>query len=166
MSLEQCNIAIQAALPDDKVPMGISLVIVTRSSGGALAVPIAQSVFQQRIRQLLSDIVPASVLSGSGATDVVYNVESVIGKDPAAVQRILAGFNSAVTRTFLVVLVLSALMLPFALLIEWKGVKKERKEEEDGKEKRGRKDDRKRAERRGNEGTYENEKPPIADQSV
>jgi len=138
MSLEQCNIAIQAVLPDDKLPVGISLAILTRSLGGAIAIAIGQNVFERKL-SLLNGVVPASVISESGATDLIANVESVLGDNPTAIHKVLALYNNALTRTFLVSLITAAMTLPFAFVIEWKSVKKENREREDEKEKGKRK---------------------------
>lgn len=134
MSLEQCNIAIQAVLPDDKLAVGISLAILTRSLGGAIAIAIGQNVFERKL-SLLNGVVPASVIGESGATDLIANVESVLGDNPTAVYKVLALYNNALTRTFLVSLVTAAMTLPFAFVIEWKSVKKQNREREDEKEK-------------------------------
>ena len=91
MSLEQCNIAVQTVLPDDKIPAGISLTVLARSIGGSLAIAISQNVFEQKLRQGLSKSLPdldPSIVSGSGATNLISNVQSAVGGNQAVVQMV------------------------------------------------------------------------------
>lgn len=129
VSLEQCNIAIQTVLPEEQVPAGISLGILVRSLGGTIAIAICQNVFQKKLQENLSEILPGldiSIISGSGATTLVENVQKVLGEERVA--EVLALYNDAVVQTYLVGLVLAALTAPCCLLIEWKSVKKEKRE--------------------------------------
>lgn len=68
-----------------------------------------------------------SIVSGSGATNLITNVQNAVGGDQAIVKIVLSVYNDAVVKVFLVALILSAMTLPFALLVEWKSVKKEKK---------------------------------------
>lgn len=141
MSLEQCNIAIQTVLPREKIPAGTSLIILVRSLGGSIAIAICQTVFEQKLRKNLADILPGadlSIIGGSGANTLVPNAQAELGGDKAAVQEVLDLYNNALVQAFLVALILGALTLPAALLVEWKSVKKEKREKgakiEDGVE--------------------------------
>lgn len=130
MTLEQCNIAIQVVLPKEQIPAGISLGVLARSLSGSIAVAICQNVFEQRLRKNLASILPSvdlSVISSSGATTLVANVQA-LGGDQGEVKEVLDLYNNAVVQTFLVALILAALTFPAALLVEWKSVKKEKKE--------------------------------------
>lgn len=131
MSMEQCNVAIQTVLPKDQIPAGISLSILLRSLSGSIAIAICQNVFEQRLRNNLSGILPEgelSIVSGSGATTLISNAQAAVGGNQDDVQKILNLYNDAVKQTFLVATVMAALTLPAALLVEWKSVKKEKKE--------------------------------------
>lgn len=44
MSIEQCNIAAQAALPSRLIPAGQSVIIFIRALGGSVAVALGQTV--------------------------------------------------------------------------------------------------------------------------
>lgn len=140
MSLEQCNIAIQTVLPDDKVATGASLVVFARSLAGSIGSAIGQNVYQQSLSRKLSDILPASALTGSGATTLLSSIQRAIGDDDAVYEDALGRVNDSLTRVFMVALILSCLTLPAGLVIEWKSVKKEKREAEDAKEKSGRKE--------------------------
>lgn len=134
MSLEQCNIAIQTVLPEDQIPTGIALLLFIRTIAGTLAGPIGQAVFQKRLAHRLGQSVASQVYSEGGATDVRSKLEMTYGSGTPAFRTALAGFNDAVTSIFLVALILAALSAPFALLFEWKSVKKEKRAAEDQKE--------------------------------
>jgi hypothetical protein len=129
LGFELCNIAVQTVLPADKVEAGISLAIFARSLGGAIAVSVGQNVFEQKLRKNLRDSLPnldPSVISGSGATNLISNVQKATGGNEAEVKMVLDLYNNAIVQVFLVGIVLSAITFPAALLIEWKSVKKEK----------------------------------------
>lgn len=131
MTLEQCNIAIQTVLPEKQVPAGTSLSVLVRSLGGSIAVAICQNVFERKLRSNLEDVLPGvdlSFIGGSGATTLVQNANAALGDDQGAVNQVLELYNDALVQTFLVALVLAACTFPAGLLVEWKSVKKEKKE--------------------------------------
>lgn len=136
VSLEQCNIAIQAVLPADKSAAGISLGVFARSLGGAIAVAVGENVFQQSLRQGLQQAVPE--LEGragdlvSGATDFIATLGTYLDSEEE-ISAALSAYNHAVTRIFMVAMVLGCLTLLPALVVEWKSVK-ENKGDSDGKE--------------------------------
>lgn len=115
MSLEQCNVAIQRVLPEGKIPAGTSLSIFPRSIGGSIGIAIAQNVFEQKLRKNLAGLLPevdfASVISACGATDLIPKVQQATGGDDGQVRRVLELYNNALSQTFLVALVLSAMTL-------------------------------------------------------
>lgn len=133
---EQCNVAVQTVLPEDKVAKGTSFSLFIRLLGVALSAPVAQSVLQQALVKELGGAVVASVYTNGGATSIRANLESFFGNDMQSFQGAMDGVNFAITRTFMVAMVLAALSVPFAFLVEWKSVKKEKRTSEDLKEKR------------------------------
>ena len=131
MSLEQCNIAIQTVLPKEQIPAGISLGLLARSLSGSISVAICQNVFEQKLRANLAEILPnadLSIVSGSGVTTLIANVQATAGGSLIDVQNIIKLYNEAVVQTFLVALILAAATLPAGLLVEWKSVKNEKKQ--------------------------------------
>ena len=118
-------------LPEDKIPAGTSLSLFTRSIGGSIGIAIAQSVFEQKLRKNLAGLLPeidfASIISASGATDLIPKVQQATGGDEGQVRRFLELYNNALSQAFLVALVLSAMTLIGALAVEWKSVKKEKR---------------------------------------
>ncbi len=132
-SLEQTNIAIQAVLPEKLVPSGTSLTVFARSFAGSLSIAVAQNTFLQSLRTNLPKVAPGldiEALSGSGATDLLTKVRKAARGDEEVVEKALLVYNNAVTRTFLVALVLGALTIVPALFVEWKSVKKQKRRDE------------------------------------
>lgn len=140
MSIEQCNIAVQAVLPAEKIPAGTSLVIFARSLASAIGLAIGQNVFQKALVQELKSIVPASVVIITGLTDLISTIEEIVGHDSDTVTDIYSRVNKALIQAFLAALIMAALTLPCATIIEWKSVKTENRKKEDAKEKRGMKE--------------------------
>ena len=138
MTLEQCNIAIQTVLPKEQIAAGISLGVMVRTLSGSIAVSICQNVFEQKLRRNLAGILPnsdSSIISGSGITTLIANAQAGAGGTLIDAQNILKLYNEALVQTFLVALVLAAVTLPASLLVEWKSIKKEKKEKtRDGEE--------------------------------
>lgn len=137
MSLEQCNVAVQTVLPDKQIPQGTSLILFSRVLGTALSGPIAQAVLQQGLNSNLGRDVTAQVYSSGGATDIRKNLEKIYGMGTEALQRALNGVNDSVTKVFLVTIILAALTALTIPLVEWKSVKKEKRENEDRREGKG-----------------------------
>lgn len=129
MSLEQCNIAIQAALPSHKSPAGISLGVFARGLGGAVAVAVGQNVFQHSLRQGLRQTVPELGETTdelvSGATNLVSTLEMYIDNQEM-ISAVVSAYNHAVTRIFLVAMVLGCLTILPALAVEWRSVKEKK----------------------------------------
>ncbi|KAH7305125.1 major facilitator superfamily transporter [Rhexocercosporidium sp. MPI-PUGE-AT-0058] len=131
MTLEQCNIAIRTVLPENRVPEGTSLSVLVRSLGGSIAVAICQNVFERKLRSNLEDVlqgVDLTFISGSGATTLIQNANAALGGDQGAVEKVVDLYNNALVQTFLAPLILGACTFPAAILVEWKSVKKEKKE--------------------------------------
>jgi hypothetical protein len=131
MGMEQCNVAIQTVLPPKQIPAGTSLSLLTRSLGGSIGIAIGQNAFQQKLRKDLASAFPnidPAIVSESGATDFISNVQQAVGDNPQLVDKVVELYNTAVVQTFLVALVLSSLTILPALAIEWKSVKKVKKE--------------------------------------
>lgn len=151
MSLEQCNVAVQTVLPDNQIPQGTSLILFSRVLGTALAGPIAQAVLQQGLNTNLGRDITTQVYSSGGATDIRKNLEEIYGMGTAALQQALSGVNDAVTKVFMVALILAAITALTIPLIEWKSVKKEKRENEDRRE--GKDDKKKKNSKEGDKET-------------
>ena len=117
---QQPLIAAQTVLPLEDIPIGTATVMFAQLFGGSLMVSVAQNVFSNAlVTNLLAtvpDLNPASVVQ-SGLT----NLLGVVGQD--SIGKVLVAYNTAITKTFQIPLVLSCLSLFGALLMEWRSVK-------------------------------------------
>jgi hypothetical protein len=114
-----------------QVSAGIGLAVFTRSLGGSIAVSICQNVFEQKLRKNIQGLLPnldVSVISGSGATNFIDNVQAALGGNQEELQQVIDLYNNAVVQVFLVALILAAISFPAAFLVEWKSVKREKRE--------------------------------------
>ncbi|KAK6215213.1 MFS transporter [Colletotrichum tabaci] len=121
-------------LPNDKIPKGTSLTLFTRLLGVALSVPVAQSVFQQELSKNLGGSVAAKIYGDGGATQINDNLQTIFGTGTAEFRNALDKVNSSLTRTFLLAMILATISFLFAILLEWKNVKKEKRSFDDAKE--------------------------------
>ncbi|KAI3553814.1 MFS transporter [Colletotrichum abscissum] len=131
---EQANVAVQTVLPNEKIPKGTSLTLFTRLLGVALSVPIAQSVFQQELSKNLGSAVAAKIYGDGGATQIKDNLQKIFGNGTAEYQNALDKVNTSLTRTFELAMVLAAISFLFAIVLEWKNVRKEKRSFDDAKE--------------------------------
>ncbi|WQF87717.1 Putative major facilitator superfamily, MFS transporter superfamily [Colletotrichum destructivum] len=131
---EQANVAVQTVLPNDKIPKGTSLTLFTRLLGVALSVPIAQSVFQQELSKNLGGSVAAKIYGDGGTTQIKDNLQAIFGPGTAEFRSALDKVNSSLTRNFLLAMILAAISFLFAILLEWKNVKKEKRSFDNAKE--------------------------------
>lgn len=143
VSLEQCNVAVQTVLPDNLIPAGTSLAVFARSLGAAVTVGIGQNVFIQQLQSGLTSSLPnldpsvvTGVLGGSGATNLVDNVRKATNGNEGIVNMVLKVYNSALTDSFYVAVVLACLTLLPTLGVEWKSTKKEQKKKQEAEEER------------------------------
>ncbi|TLD18590.1 hypothetical protein PspLS_10179 [Pyricularia sp. CBS 133598] len=122
---EQANVAVQAVLPSEKLARGTSLTLFTRFFGLVLWVPLAQSIIQREILAQLGPDLTSQVYGEGGARDLREQLEEIFDGDNTpdyldALDRV----NYAMTRAFMLAMILAAISLPFSMLVEWRSVKK------------------------------------------
>ncbi|KAI6301553.1 hypothetical protein MCOR32_002142 [Pyricularia oryzae] len=122
---EQANVAVQAVLPSDKLARGTSLSLFARLFGFALWVPVAQSIIQKEIFVQIGPELTGQIFGEGGARDLREQLEEIFDGDNTpdyldALDRV----NYALTRAFMLAVILAALSLPFSMLVEWRSVKK------------------------------------------
>lgn len=127
------NLAVQAVLPLEDVPIGTAIMNVGQLLGGAVFLSVGQNVLNAQLLDRLSRLpgFGSSLLGNSGAT-------SIVAKLPEAIQHaVVFEYNESLRRVFLVAVVLAVLTLLGVVLMEWRSVKKDRKtteaSEEEGK---------------------------------
>jgi hypothetical protein len=100
-------------------PLGIAAIMFAQNFGPALFVPVAQSIFEGRLKRGLGEVPGLDVgsLEGMGLLDLRDAVGSVeLGK-------VLWGYDSAVTGTFFLPVALTGASLVGAVGMEWRSVK-------------------------------------------
>ncbi len=117
---QQPMMAVQTVLDADDIPVGIATVMFLQLLGGALFVSVGQNVFTNKLISNLASTFPqvkSWSVAQTGATEL---------KKTVALQDIgtlLEGYNGALTRTFMVALILSCLTVFGAAGMEWRSVK-------------------------------------------
>lgn len=124
--------AAQTVLTGGDVAIGTSLVIFMTTISGTVFYSVGNSVLEDRIIRELSKRVPAvdpSVVIGAGANNLVDTMRKIY---PQYVDGILASYEAALQRVFLISVILACLSAFGSFLIEWRSVKKDKKPKDPG----------------------------------
>lgn len=119
------NLAIQATLPKEEVPTGISIIFFAQQLGGAIFISVGQTILSSLLVSRLSHIpgLDPKTIVQSGATQLSKIVPEQYIPD------IINAYNFACTRIFIAALGLTCLQLLCALGIPWGSLKKPKNEE-------------------------------------
>jgi hypothetical protein len=123
MGQQQPQVAIQAVLPKADIPAGASIVVLVQTLSGAIFIVVGQAVLQNKLVQNLraasfaSGSLDISQTSAAGATELRSLIPS------QDLHTVLVAYNSALTRVFLIAVVMSALTIFGSMLVEWKSIK-------------------------------------------
>ncbi|EWC44372.1 hypothetical protein DRE_01198 [Drechslerella stenobrocha 248] len=120
MGMQQPLIAVQTVLPSRDIATGTAVIIFSQTLGGALAVSIAQNVFNNQLIKNLGQQVPdldASIVLTTGATSLKENLPAEF------LEGALSAYNLSLTQTYYIAVAFMALSIFGAVAIEWKSVK-------------------------------------------
>ena len=120
-SLQLCATAMRASVGEKDIPIASALSVFAPCFGGALAASVSQSVFRTTLKSyLLQSVLKAQTeaILGSGATGGTMLVPS------SQISIVLVAYNYAVTRTFILAVVVGGLGFSCTLGIKWKNIKK------------------------------------------
>ncbi|KAK9366915.1 major facilitator superfamily domain-containing protein [Lipomyces kononenkoae] len=122
MGMQQAGLAAQAVLARKDVSIGVSLMFLAQSLGGAVFICVGQSVFTNELVTNLSQIrgVDPRIILATGATEI----RSIV--PPEDLAPVLVSYNRALVKAFTVALAVAAFSILPALGMEWKNVKKAR----------------------------------------
>jgi len=126
LGFQQPLLAAQTVLPPSSISTGLAAVIFSQTMGGAIFVSVAQTAFTNKLVSSLRTHVPTldpAVVLGSGAA----GLREVVGKE--WIGGVLLAYNEAVTRVFVVSLVMACLTVVGALGMEWRSVKEGKEKE-------------------------------------
>lgn len=122
-SFQVPNLAAQTVLPHIDVPVGTALMIFGQQLGGSIFVSVGQSVFSSELLKRLSGVegFDVNLLSDTGATTLIESVSTDLRS------RVIEEYNGALSRVFMIGLIMASLAIPFALAMEWRSVKEKPK---------------------------------------
>ncbi|KAF4457249.1 hypothetical protein F53441_813 [Fusarium austroafricanum] len=115
--------AVQTILPDQDVPLGLSIMLFAQSFGPAVTVPIAQVLFTSQLSVNLNNVVPGlnqTNISNNGLTEMVSNVP------PAISREVLVAIDKSLGQTLYLVVGLASMAIVGGLMTEWRSVKEKR----------------------------------------
>lgn len=124
LGMQQASLAAQAVLGRKDATTGISLIMFCQLLGGAVFVSIGQNVFANELVKGLASVAgihPAAV-APTGATELRKTV------DPAKLTEVLSANNGTLVKVYEAGLTLARLSVIGALCMEWKDIKKTRKQ--------------------------------------
>ncbi|KAJ5936353.1 hypothetical protein N7454_004988 [Penicillium verhagenii] len=119
--VQQANIAVQTCLDPVDVPIGASLLMFSQQLNGAIFMGIAETLFSNFLKENLEKVsgIDAAAVIKAGATSLREYVPE------SKMSAVLDGYSDAVTRTFILAIVMACLSIFPALAMEWKSVRKD-----------------------------------------
>lgn len=119
--MQQPTMAAQTVLNQSDVSIGVALMFLFQSLGGAVWVAVSQNLYTGYLANKLPGIsgVDASAILGAGATGLA----GILPADKLHV--VLVVYNAALRRAFILPVVLSCAMVLPALGMEWRNLKRE-----------------------------------------
>jgi MFS family permease len=126
---QQTNVAAQTVLPKKEIAIGSALMMFAAQISGAIFVPIGNAIFENEFLKRLKGIpgVDGNLVLNTGATEI-KNVVS-----PEVLDAVLAAYDKALAKVFLVGAIMAVVALLPALCMEWKSVKKDQVKKENEK---------------------------------
>jgi hypothetical protein len=116
---QQSNLSVQTVMPRKDVPLGMAIIFLQQQLGGAIFVAVAQSIFSSKLVHRLSGVagLDPHVIVNTGATDLrkVVPVEELT--------TVVKAYSYALTWTFIMAAILSAVMIIGPLAMEWRSIK-------------------------------------------
>ncbi|KAK1596292.1 major facilitator superfamily transporter [Colletotrichum navitas] len=123
--MQTVGLAVQAVLPKEDVSTGVSISFFAQQLGAAVFVSVGQSILSNLLVSELSTIpgLPAQAIVKTGAT----NLHKAVPAEFLGV--VVRAYNYACTRIFLAGMALSLATLVCALCMEWRNIKKNKKQQ-------------------------------------
>ncbi|GKT45536.1 efflux pump aflT [Colletotrichum spaethianum] len=123
--MQTVGLAVQAVLPKEDVSTGVSISFFAQQLGAAIFVSVGQSILSNLLVSELSGIpgLPAQAIVNTGATNLHKAVPAEF------LDVVVRAYNYACTRIFLAGMGLSLATLICALCMEWRNIKKNKKQQ-------------------------------------
>lgn len=119
MAMQTTSMAAQTVLERSDISIGMAMNFFGQNLGGAIFVPVAQTIFEGMLSKKLSAI-PGLNATDLGSTGVL-ELKDVVPQQ--LIPEVQTAFNSSVTRCIFVSVALSAASLLPALIMEWRNIK-------------------------------------------
>lgn len=118
--MQQSMVAVQAVVPKKDISMGISIIVLGLQIGGAVLVCVGQTIFNNDLLKNLDAIsgVNAELILQTGATDL----RKVVPAEKMAA--VLQAYNHALSRTYIVALVVCCLSFVVGLGMPWINIRR------------------------------------------
>ena len=119
IGFQNSNLAVQNVLKRADVPLGMAVMFLMQQLGGAVFLAVAQGIFSNALLDRLSGVASlnAERIINTGATDL----RNIVPSDE--LDMVIMSYSFALTRTFLMTAVISAVMLVGPFAMEWKNIK-------------------------------------------
>ncbi|KAI7974928.1 hypothetical protein EIK77_001681 [Talaromyces pinophilus] len=120
MGMQQSIIVAQAVLPMADVPIGTCIMQFFQMFGGSLFVSVAQNQFTNHLAAGLTGIAGINVqqIVNAGATEITNLIH-----DPTIIRQVQVAYNSALTRAFMIALIMTCLATLGVVGVKWQSVK-------------------------------------------
>ena len=128
MGLQLPVTAVQTVLRGADVSLGTSAVILAQILSGTVFLAVGQNLFQGRLISELAvkaPLVDARVVMANGVSGLQQAM--VKEYDEKLARDVLEAYNAALSRCFMVCIILSALTALAAISMEWKSVRSEKR---------------------------------------
>jgi MFS family permease len=124
IGMQSTGLAVQATLPKEEVPTGLSINFFGQQLGGAIFVSVGQTILSGRLVERLSGIpgLDSKSLVETGATELKRIVPSQY------VSQVTDAYNYAIMRIFFVGVALALAQLVCSLCVEWRSIKPKKAE--------------------------------------
>lgn len=124
IGMQAGSLAVQTVLPMPDVPLGVALIFFSQQLGGAVFTTVGQTILSNLLTSRLSGIagvIPKQVVN-DGATELVNIVP------PEDIDRVIGVYDYTLTKIFLASMGLALVALLSAAGMEWKNIKKDKKQ--------------------------------------
>ena len=120
LGMQSVGLAVQATLPAEDIPTGISITFFAQQLGGAVFVAVGQTILSSLLIQKLADLpgLDPQVIVQTGATELHHVVPEQF------LPAVTEAYNYACTRIFFAGVALALAQLLCACCVEWRSIKK------------------------------------------
>ena len=126
---QQASVAAQTALAKKDVPTGASLMMFCQTLGGAVFISVGNNLLDSKLQTGLESVpsIDVDAVTSAGATDLRDMVSASV------LPEVLSAYNGALQETFYLMTALACATIVGSLMMEWRSVKKEKREPCQGK---------------------------------